>query len=172
MQNSFFDNGMIGEEEKYIVYCYLIQNLARKNLMKVTSITQVFYLIGKSSEQQSSKICKILQQSQFFCVRGAKIDCLRFEVIKLLDHISDRIKPRNCALSEFLLQFFFQFLYIMCKKYFILYKGPDNLQLTLLNWDTESVLALNKKLKFPIHFQFFQCQNTFSIPIGGAKSFL
>ena len=121
MQNSFFDNGMIGEEEKYIVYCYLIQNLARKNLMKVTSITQVFYLIGKSSEQQSSKICKILQQSQFFCVRGAKIDCLRFEVIKLLDHISDRIKPRNCALSEFLLQFFFQFLYIMCKKYFILY---------------------------------------------------
>ena len=33
--------------------------------------------------------------------------------------------------------------------------GPDHLQLTLLNWDTESVLALNKKLKFPIHFQFF-----------------
>ena len=33
--------------------------------------------------------------------------------------------------------------------------GPDHLQLTLLNWDTESVLALNKKLKYPIHFQFF-----------------
>ena len=31
--------------------------------------------------------------------------------------------------------------------------GPDHLQLTLLNWDNESVLALNKKLKFPIHFQ-------------------
>ena len=25
--------------------------------------------------------------------------------------------------------------------------GPDHLQLTLLNWETESVLALNKKLK-------------------------
>ena len=25
--------------------------------------------------------------------------------------------------------------------------GPDHVQLTLLNWDTESVLALNKKLK-------------------------
>ena len=33
--------------------------------------------------------------------------------------------------------------------------GPDHLQLTLLNWDTESVLALNKKLKFPIRLQFF-----------------
>ena len=27
--------------------------------------------------------------------------------------------------------------------------------LTLLNWDNESVLVLNKKLKFPIHVQFF-----------------
>ena len=34
------------------------------------------------------------------------------------------------------------------------YLGPDHLQLTLLNWDTKSVLVLNKKLKFPIHFQF------------------
>ena len=25
--------------------------------------------------------------------------------------------------------------------------GPDHVQLTLLNWDTESVLVLNKKLK-------------------------
>ena len=27
------------------------------------------------------------------------------------------------------------------------------MQWTLLNWDNESVLALSKKLKFPIHFQ-------------------
>ena len=27
------------------------------------------------------------------------------------------------------------------------------MQLTLLNWDTKSVLALNKSLKFPIDFQ-------------------
>ena len=37
-----------------------------------------------------------------------------------------------------------------CRKY----QGLDHLQLTLLNWDNKSVLALNKKLKFPIHFQF------------------
>ena len=37
----------------------------------------------------------------------------------------------------------------------ILHLGPNHLQLTLLNWDTESVLALNKKLKYPILFQFF-----------------
>ena len=44
--------------------------------------------------------------------------------------------------------------------------GPDHVQLILLNWDNESVLALNKKLKFPIHFQFFiYCQNTFGVPI-------
>ena len=30
--------------------------------------------------------------------------------------------------------------------------GPDHLQLSLLNWETKSVLALNKKLKSPIHF--------------------
>ena len=30
---------------------------------------------------------------------------------------------------------------------------PDHVRLTLLNRDTISVLALNKKLKFPIHFQ-------------------
>ena len=47
---------------------------------------------------------------------------------------------------------------------------PDHLQLTLLNWDTKSVLALNKKLKFPIHFQFFiQCQKTFGDPIELSK---
>ena len=34
------------------------------------------------------------------------------------------------------------------------YYGPDHVQLTLLNWDNESVLAVNEKLKFPIHFQF------------------
>ena len=30
----------------------------------------------------------------------------------------------------------------------------DHVQLTLLNWDNKSVLALNEKLKFPIHFRF------------------
>ena len=34
------------------------------------------------------------------------------------------------------------------------HNGPDHVQLTLLNWDNESVLAVNEKLKFPIHFQF------------------
>ena len=51
---------------------------------------------------------------------------------------------------------------------FLLYwlLGPDHVQLTLLNWNNESVLALNKKLNFPIHFQFFiYCQNTFGVPI-------
>ena len=37
----------------------------------------------------------------------------------------------------------------------ILHLGPDHLQLTLLNWDTESVIALNKKLKVNWKFQFF-----------------
>ena len=37
----------------------------------------------------------------------------------------------------------------------ILHLGPNHLQLTLLNWDTESVLALNKKLKMNWKFQFF-----------------
>ena len=32
---------------------------------------------------------------------------------------------------------------------------PDHLQMNLLNWYTESVLVLNKKLKFPIHFWFY-----------------
>ena len=32
---------------------------------------------------------------------------------------------------------------------------PDHLQSTLLNWDTESVLALNKKLKVNWKFQIF-----------------
>ena len=31
----------------------------------------------------------------------------------------------------------------------------DHVQLTLLNWDVESVLALNKKLKVNWKFQFF-----------------
>ena len=33
--------------------------------------------------------------------------------------------------------------------------GQDHVQFTLLNWDNESVLALNKKLKFQIHFHVF-----------------
>ena len=36
----------------------------------------------------------------------------------------------------------------------ILHLGPNHLQLTLLNWDTESVLPLNKKLKVIWKFQF------------------
>ena len=46
------------------------------------------------------------------------------------------------------------------------YQGPDHQQLTLLNWDTKSVLALNKKLKvnWKCHFFYlepkhFQCPN-------------
>ena len=39
--------------------------------------------------------------------------------------------------------------------FFFLILGRYHVQLTLLNWDNESVLVLNKKLKFPIHFQFF-----------------
>ena len=37
----------------------------------------------------------------------------------------------------------------------IAFMGSDHLQLTLLNWDTKSVLALNKKLKVNQKFQFF-----------------
>ena len=37
---------------------------------------------------------------------------------------------------------------------YILY-GPDHLQWTILNWNTESVLELNKKLKLNWKFQFF-----------------
>ena len=37
----------------------------------------------------------------------------------------------------------------------ILHLGPNHLQLTLLNWDTESVLALNIKLKMNWIFQSF-----------------
>ena len=33
--------------------------------------------------------------------------------------------------------------------------GPDHLQLTFVNWDTESVLALNKKIKENWKFKFF-----------------
>ena len=33
--------------------------------------------------------------------------------------------------------------------------GPDHLILTLQNWHTRSVLALNKKLKVNWKFQFF-----------------
>ena len=39
---------------------------------------------------------------------------------------------------------------------------PDHVQLTLLNWDTKSVLALNKKLKVNWKFQFFT-----GAPFGG-----
>ena len=35
------------------------------------------------------------------------------------------------------------------------YYWMDHMQSTLLNWDSESVLALNKKLEFPIHIQVF-----------------
>ena len=36
----------------------------------------------------------------------------------------------------------------------------------MCNWGyTKSVLALNKKLKLPILFQFFMCQNTYGVPI-------
>ena len=60
----------------------------------------------------------------------------------------------------------FDVLYNTYTYYLHIYLGPDHLRLTLLNWDNESVLALNKKLKFPIHFQFFiKCQNTLGIPI-------
>ena len=33
--------------------------------------------------------------------------------------------------------------------------GPDHVQLTFLNWDTERVFALIKKLKVYWKFQFF-----------------
>ena len=33
--------------------------------------------------------------------------------------------------------------------------GPDHLQLTLLNWETKNVLALNKKLKVNWKFDIF-----------------
>ena len=42
----------------------------------------------------------------------------------------------------------------------IAFMGPDHLQLTLLNWDTESVLALNKKLKVNLKFQFLSSAKT------------
>ena len=49
---------------------------------------------------------------------------------------------------------------------FIKNLGPDHVQLTLLNWDTKSVLALNKNPKFPIDFKFFiYYQNIFGVPI-------
>ena len=47
----------------------------------------------------------------------------------------------------------------------IYYIGPDHVQLTLLIWDNESVLALNKKLKFPIQLLFFiYYQNNYGVP--------
>ena len=40
-------------------------------------------------------------------------------------------------------------------------KGPNHVQLSKVFWGIESVLAINKKRKLPIHFQFFiQYQNT------------
>ena len=50
-------------------------------------------------------------------------------------------------------------------KYNVVLLGPDHLQLTLLNWHTENILALNKKLKVAIHFQVrkhFQYPNFFA----------
>ena len=42
---------------------------------------------------------------------------------------------------------------------------PDHVQ--LIDFYNESILALNKKLKFLIHFQFFfLCQNTFGLKIA------
>ena len=61
---------------------------------------------------------------------------------------------RNVCLSQFL-------------NNAIIILGPDHLQLTLLNWETESVLALNKKLQVNWKFQFFflvsKPQNTFGV---------
>ena len=37
----------------------------------------------------------------------------------------------------------------------IAFMGPDHLQLTLVHWDIEIVLALNKILKVNRKFQFF-----------------
>ena len=48
--------------------------------------------------------------------------------------------------------FFRALLWQICQVRFI---EPDHVQLTLLNWDNKTVLALNKNLKFPILFQFF-----------------
>ena len=38
-------------------------------------------------------------------------------------------------------------------KYNVVLLGPDHLQLTLLNWHTENILALNKKPKVNWKFQ-------------------
>ena len=47
----------------------------------------------------------------------------------------------------------FNIIFFLPNPIFFLHLGLDHLQLTLLNnWDTESVLALNKKLEFPIYF--------------------
>ena len=35
------------------------------------------------------------------------------------------------------------------------YQRPDHQQLTLLNWDTKSVLALNKKTESELEISFF-----------------
>ena len=43
---------------------------------------------------------------------------------------------------------------IVCQVLYYVHYGGDHVQLTLLNWDNKSVLALNEKLKFPIHFRF------------------
>ena len=61
----------------------------------------------------------------------------------------------DCKIDLWLMQDFVseQGLDKHCKQ--VLYYGPDHVRLTLLNWDNQSVLSLDKKLKFPIHFQFF-----------------
>ena len=46
----------------------------------------------------------------------------------------------------------FNIIFFLPNPIFFLHLGLDHLQLTLLNWETKSVMALNKKLKFPIQF--------------------
>ena len=41
--------------------------------------------------------------------------------------------------------------------------GPDHLQLTLLNWDTESILALNKNRNLQFNYSFLFTAKTLSV---------
>ena len=49
----------------------------------------------------------------------------------------------------------YMFLPCIIVLFIIILLGLDHLQLTLPNWDTESVSTLNKKLKVNWKFQFF-----------------
>ena len=51
--------------------------------------------------------------------------------------------------------FFRALLWQICRVRFIGLYEPDHVQMNLLNWDNNTVLTLNKNVKFPIHFQFF-----------------